>query len=177
MGTKDSSAHSIWPHSAHQDDRSKYFGDRTLGYPRGAINVKLPLSEPPAGGEGTGAANSAISALESTSSIACWASIQTGCAGHHTFLAQDMPEIKQTFRQIGPSMASITSRIDALRPRGEIANPPDGPRRELISLARANACNTFERKLSGAPVASARAGSIARSWTGSFARSTITRMP
>jgi hypothetical protein len=40
--------------------------------------------------------------------------------------------------------------------------PPDWPRCEVMSPARARACNTLDRKLSGAPVAWASAGSETR---------------
>lgn len=92
---------------------------------------------------------SAIRAASRTSSMACCASTQTGCAGQDTSRAQDSPEFRQRFRWSGPSMASITSRIDAWRPLGRMAKPPECPRRDEISLARDSACNTLERKLSG----------------------------
>src|ERR1035437_9954040 len=101
------------------------------------------------------AARSAIRASSKTSSMAFCAFAHTGCAGHHAFLAQLLPATRQTFKITGPSMASITSRIEAWRPRSEISKPPVCPRREEISLARVRACSTFERKLSGAAVASA----------------------
>ena len=59
----------------------------------------------------------AIEAPERTCSIACCALAQTGCAGHAAFLGHDRPCMRQTFRQIAPSITSITSRIEAERPR------------------------------------------------------------
>ena len=115
-------------------------------------------------------ANSAIAVAVRMSTMACWACTQTGCAGQWNFLAQLFPETRQTFKEIGPSMASMTSSIEAWRPRGKIANPPDFPLQEEMSSARDKACKTFERKLSGASVAAARAGSSARSFADSVAR-------
>lgn len=116
------------------------------------------------------AARSEIRAALKTSRMARCAFTQTGCAGHHAFLAQAIPDVRHTFRRIGPSMASITSSIDAFLPGGEISNPPNGPRREEISSARVSACSTFERKLSGAPVASASDSSDTRVSGGSAAK-------
>ena len=99
------------------------------------------------------AAIAATVVWERTSSMACWARAQTGCAGQCAFLEHDLPGMRQTLRQMEPSIASITSRMDALLPRAVMRKPPDCPRREVMSPARAKACSTLERKLSGAPVA------------------------
>ena len=116
-------------------------------------------------------------ALAKTSSIALCARTHTGCAGHHDLRPHDRPAARQTFNRIGPSTASITSRIEAARPRGEIANPPPCPRRDVISPARAKACSTLERKLSGASANRASSGSSIRSPRGAVVRCTITRTP
>lgn len=68
----------------------------------------------------------------------------------------------QTLRHTGPSMASITSRIEAAAPCGVMWNPPVCPRCELMNPARVSDCRTFERKLCGAPVARASSGSETR---------------
>ena len=117
-----------------------------------------------------GAASAATVVLERTSSMARWACSQTGCAGQWAFLEQDRPCMRQTLRQMEPSMASITSRIEAPLPRAAMRKPPACPRREEIRPARARACNTLERKLSGAPVA--RASREARHCPRPFARPT-----
>src|SRR6202142_773841 len=77
------------------------------------------------GRAGAWEANSAIAVAVRMSTMACWACTQTGCAGQRNFLAQLFPETRQTFKEIGPSMASMTSSIEAWRPRGKIANPPN----------------------------------------------------
>ena len=78
------------------------------------------------------------------------------------FREQDRPGMRQTLRQIAPSMASIDFEHGGARPRGEMRKPPDWPRREEMSPARVRACRTLERKLSGAPVAWASSGSETR---------------
>ena len=72
-------------------------------------------------------------ALLRTSNMAVWACIHTGCAVRDGFLSHDIPLRMQTLRQMGPSMASITSRIDALRPCKRISKPPTGPRRKKLA--------------------------------------------
>src|SRR3954453_14246730 len=109
------------------------------------------------------AARRAILALLNTFKRASWALTQTGCAGHHPLRAHERRSLTHRLRLIGPSMASTTLRMEACRPREEISNPPEGPRREVTSPARVRPCRTLERKLSGAPVASAMEGKEARS--------------
>src|SRR5437763_2094670 len=93
-------------------------------------------------------ARSAIFAVLSTSSIAACAAAQTGCAGHQPWRGHDRFSLTQIFRLTGPSMASITSRIDEWRPGAEISNPPAGPRRDVISRSCVKLGRTFERQLS-----------------------------
>ena len=102
-------------------------------------------------------------ALERTSSMACWASDpdrmrgaarfpRAGPAGNHA-------DVEANRRRRWPRSRR------ASMPRGRAAvmrNPPDCPRREEMNPARARACKTLERKLSGAPVARASAGSETR---------------
>jgi cytochrome c553 len=52
---------------------------------------------------------------------------------------QVFPSARHTFSTIGPSIASTTVRIDALRPSEEISNPPPCPRCDVISPAHAPA--------------------------------------
>ena len=136
-------------------------GYRRTGF-LAAWRACVPLTEWPGLAGDAWAAMAAMEALERTSSMACWARAQTGCAGQRAFLGHDRPCTRQMLRQMEPSMASITSRIDASRPRCVIRKPPDWPRCEVMSPERARVCNTLDRKLSGAPVACASEGSKTR---------------
>src|SRR5579862_8006721 len=120
-------------------------------------------------------ARSAIFAELKTPSNASCALSQTGCAGHQLLRGHGRRLPWHTLRRIGPSMASTTSRIDARRPVAEISKPPDGPRRDVISRARARPWSTLDRKLSGAPVVFTILGSGARFPGRRAARNIITR--
>ncbi len=87
------------------------------GY-RAAAFAGVCAAREPAGE--AGGASEAILTLERTSIMARCAKVHTGCAGHRALRLQDLPGERQTFRQIVPSMTSITSRIEAAAPLGVI---------------------------------------------------------
>ena len=96
----------------HREARKANGARPACGYSAASFATFCSARDPAA------AASEAIVARARTSIMACCASIQTGCAGQCALRGQERPGLRQTLRQIAPSMASITSRIDAAAPRG-----------------------------------------------------------